>query len=256
MIAMSRPEDPTRRATSFGQAAEAYERGRPGYPPEAVAWLLAPLGAGPARVLDLGAGTGKLTRALHGAGHDVTAADPDPAMLEALSRALPGVPARVGRAEALPFEDGAFDAVVMGQAWHWVDPARAVPEIARVLRPGGVLGLVWNIRDDAQPWVARMTAVMEGSAAEALIASDEGPRVGPPFGPLAYSRFGFSRPMTREALFAMAHSRSRLITADDATRARIDAELAALFDGLPELADGGAIALPYLTHAFRARLPL
>lgn len=243
-------------STTFGRATDAYERGRPGYPPEAVAWLLADVvSAGPGgsiSVLDLGAGTGKLTRSLVDAGHDVTAVDPDPAMLDALRGALPGVPVHVGSAERIPSEAGRFDAVVMGQAWHWVDPLPASLEVGRVLRPGGTLGLVWNIRDGRTPWVRRMTEIMHGSHAEALIA-EGGPLVGEPFAPLEAARFEWARPMTREDLRALAHSRSHVIAADAATRIRIDAELDALFASLPELDGDATIALPYVTYAFRTQ---
>ncbi|HMD12433.1 MAG TPA: class I SAM-dependent methyltransferase, partial [Marmoricola sp.] len=126
---------------SFGDAADRYDRARPSYPPEGVAWLV---GTKPARVLELGAGTGKLTEALVELDRDVIAVDPIEEMLEELEVAVPGVPRILGTAEDIPIQDASVDAVVVGQAWHWFQRARAVAEIARVLRPGGVLGLAWN----------------------------------------------------------------------------------------------------------------
>src|ERR1700753_2775966 len=144
-------------ATSFGGAAAAYERGRPPYPPEALDWLLPP---GARRVLDLGAGTGKLTRELVARGLDVVAVEPLEGMRAELSRVLPGTPVRAGSAEEIPLPDGAVDTVLAAQAWHWVTPERAAPEVARVLRPGGTLGLVWNERDEREPWVSRLHQIV------------------------------------------------------------------------------------------------
>jgi ubiquinone/menaquinone biosynthesis C-methylase UbiE len=127
------------RAASFGSVGGEYERGRPSYPAEAVAWLV---GTDPLQVIDLGAGTGKLTRRLLELGHDVVAVEPAKGMLEQLEAELPAATTVDGTAEAIPLPDGQADAVVAGQAFHWFDAERALPEIARVLRPAGRLGLV------------------------------------------------------------------------------------------------------------------
>lgn len=237
--------------TSFGMAAGDYEKGRPGYPPEAVAWML---GEAPLRVLDAGAGTGKLTAEVVRQGHQVIALDPDAAMLETLSRAVPGVETRVGTAEATGLPDSSVDAVVLGQAWHWVDVESASAEMARILRPGGVLGLIWNIRDEEVPWVARLTEVMHGSKAEELLAG-RGPEVSAPFGPLEHLSFPWARPMTADELVAMARSRSYYIAGTDSNRARIDTGLADLMSTLPALAQHGRVDLPYVTRAYRALSP-
>ncbi|MBI3690304.1 MAG: class I SAM-dependent methyltransferase, partial [Mycolicibacterium aromaticivorans] len=143
-------ESQRERSLSFGSEAAAYERGRPSYPPEAIDWLLPP---GARDVLDLGAGTGKLTTRLVERGLDVVAVDPLAEMLELLSSALPDTPALLGTAEQIPLPDNSVDAVLVAQAWHWFDPEQAVAEVARVLRPGGRLGLVWNARDERMGWV-------------------------------------------------------------------------------------------------------
>jgi SAM-dependent methyltransferase len=128
-------------AHGFADVADEYELGRPGYPPEAVAALgLAP----GARVADVGAGTGKLTRALVGAGLDVIAVEPFTAMRARLAAELPAVEVLEGTAEALPLGDASVDGVACGDSFHWFDGTRAAPELARVIRPGGVLGLLWN----------------------------------------------------------------------------------------------------------------
>ncbi|MFN3948979.1 class I SAM-dependent methyltransferase [Microbacterium sp.] len=244
------------KSTSFGQAASAYESGRPGYPAEAVAWLLAPVReAGRAlRVADVGAGTGKLTRSVVELGADVVAVDPDADMLATLRRNVHGIPTFVGTAEALPLPDAGLDAVVMGQAWHWVDVEPASREIARVLRSGGELGLIWNIRDDGVDWVRRLTAAMGGSNAEVLLATS-GPRVTEPFGALEHREWRWERRITLPQLRDLVLSRSDMITASPEQRARIDAAVDGVVASVPGLADGGAVALPYVTHAFRARRP-
>jgi len=241
---------------SFGSAASTYESGRPGYPVEAVSWMLEPARQDDRAlsVADVGAGTGKLTREIVGLGAEVVAIDPDAAMLENLRGNVPGVPVFVGSAEDLPLEDGSVDAVVMGQAWHWVDPDAASVEIARVLRPGGILGLVWNIRDERVDWVRRLTEVMHGSNAEELLAGD-GPRVAEPFAGLEERTWEWSHPMTLAALTDMMRSRSYVITADPPVRARMEAEFARLFADDAALQSGGTIDLPYRTHAFRTVRP-
>ena len=161
-------------AHSFGGVAEAYERGRPTYPAEAARWLL---GDQPLTVLELGAGTGKLTRVLVGLGHDVHATDPDAEMLAVLEARLPGVRTAVASAEEIPLADWSVDAVVAAQAFHWFDLDRALPEIARVLRPEGMLCLLWNQRNEKIPWVRRLGALIGTQEqlrdpAEALIFSE------------------------------------------------------------------------------------
>ncbi len=242
-------------STSFGRAAAVYEAGRPEYPAESVAWMLRPVASREhlVRVADVGAGTGKLTRALVATGAEVVAIDPDPAMLDALHAAVPGVPTFAGTGERLPLPDAALDAVVFGQSWHWVDPPAASAEVGRVLRSGGVLGLVWNVRDESVDWVARMTRIMHGSSAEVMLAG-EGPAVASPFASLEEHVVHWERRMTRADLFAMARSRSYLITASDGDRARIEAELEALFDEVGAVGDA-AIALPYVTRAYRGIRP-
>ena len=150
------------RSLSFGAEAAAYERGRPSYPPEAIDWLL-PRGA--RDVLDLGAGTGKLTTRLVERGLSVVAVDPIPEMLEVLSNSLPDTPALLGTAEEIPLPDHSVDAVLVAQAWHWFDPTRAVPEVSRVLRPG-------SSYDDIERWLTYVTLMLVGARAQGL--SDAG----------------------------------------------------------------------------------
>ncbi len=149
------------RARSFDGAAADYERYRPGYPREALAWAAGRLGLrSGARVLDLGAGTGKLTRGLLALGLDAVAVEPGPPMLAQLRAALPQAEAHEGAAESIPLPDASVDAAAAGQAYHWFDPERAVPELHRVLRPGGGVALLWNWWDVRDPLQRRMGALV------------------------------------------------------------------------------------------------
>jgi SAM-dependent methyltransferase len=141
------------RATSFGSVAESYDRVRPGPAAEALDWLV-PRDCGLA--VDVAAGTGLFTRALTGRATQVVAIEPDERMRAVLAQRSPGVRVLAGWGEQMPLPDGCADAVFVSTAWHWLDPGRAVPEIARVLRPGGRLGVVWTSRDRREDWVAEL----------------------------------------------------------------------------------------------------
>lgn len=234
-------------ARSFGAVAGAYDRGRPGYPPEAARWLI---GRDAASVLELGAGTGKLTAELVAQGHDVHATDPDEQMLELLAKRVPQARRSIASAEELPVSDRSVDVVVAAQAFHWFDHSVAIPEIARVLKPRGVLALVWNFRDDRIPWVRRL-----GN----LIGTPE--QLVDPTGKLAESglfeaadseRFSFWQEINRDSLVDLVVSRSQISTLDEEARASKVAEVVAFYDEFGRGYDG--MQLPYLTHCFRARV--
>ncbi len=205
-------------------------------------------------MLDLGAGTGKLTRALTARGLDVIAVDPAPKMLDQLRDAVPEAIVREGTAEDIPLPDASVDAILVAQAWHWVDQDLALPSVARVLRPGGTLGLVWNIRDERVPWVARLTAVMHQAEGEAFIESGAIRRG--PFGEIEEARFEWSTEFTRDQLFDLVNSRSYVITASPEERARILAGVADLLDTDPDVGGQTTWTMPYVTHCFRMRLPV
>jgi len=242
-------EQPGDHALSFDRAAEVYERARPGYPAASVDWMV-PTAA--RRVLDLGSGTGKLTRALVDRGLDCIAVDPAPRMLARLRDALPGVATLVGAAERIPLPDGDVDAVLVAQAWHWVDPVRAVPEVARVLRLGGALGLVWNIRDERVDWVAELGRIVHDGGSSAVVETP--PEPGAPFDPVERHVVEWRQPLDRAGLHELVESRSYFITADDEDRRRIRDAVDALLDEHPDLAGRDAFELPYRTFSFRARL--
>jgi len=148
-------------AKGFAKEALAYARGRPEYPVAVDQWLRDALQLNDARtVIDLGAGTGKFTRRLLATGANIIAVEPVPEMLAQLTRILPNVAARSGTAESIPVNDAAVDAVVCAQSFHWFASKAALQEIRRVLKPGGHLGLIWNVRNEAVDWCAAMTAIM------------------------------------------------------------------------------------------------
>ena len=228
------------RANSFGPAAEIYERGRPTYPVEALDWLLP---SGNPRVIDLGAGTGKLTRQIRARGLAVTAVDPSEGMLAQLTVAVPGVPALRGTAEQIPLPAGSADVVLVAQAWHWVDPARALPEVARVLAPGGRLGLVWNTRDQSSDFIRRLDEIIgnEDQARETTI--------GAPFGPAEVHRVRWTHTVGPEQLIDLVASRSGVIVLAPDERAALLAEVRRLMAGQTEF------EMPYVTVCARASLP-
>jgi SAM-dependent methyltransferase len=181
----------------------------------------------------------------------VAAVDPDGGMLAALERAVPGVPVLLGTAESVPLPDASVDAAVLGQAWHWVDPDAASAELGRVVRPRGVLGLIWNIRDEREPWVAELGAIMHGSDAEQMIGEGR-VRVAAPFGPLVEHAVEWSMPRTTDEIVAMAASRSYVIAMQDDERADVLGRIRRLLATHPATAGRARIDLPYVTHAFRA----
>ncbi|MCU1414369.1 MAG: methyltransferasemethylase [Microbacteriaceae bacterium] len=233
----------------FGRAADVYEKSRPTYPPEAAGWLVPPSAR---TVVDLGAGTGKFTRSLVELGLDVIAVEPDPKMLSTLTGALPGVRAVEGSAERMPLPDASADVVTVAQAWHWVDPPKALPEIARVLRPGGTLGLVWNLRDIRVDWVRKLGEVMGGSEAEEFTKGDI--TIGEPFGETEYFEVDWSMPTSADALVDLVASRSYIIEATEEHRQRVFAAVRELVASEPALAGRESFELPYRTRCFRATI--
>ena len=242
--------DARERSLSFGAQAAAYERGRPSYPPESIDWLLAPTSDWTARdVLDLGAGTGKLTTRLVERGLNVIAVDPIAEMLELLRSSLPETPALLGTAEHIPLPDNAVDAVLVAQAWHWVDPEQAVPEVARVLRPGGRLGLVWNVQDDRLGWVKEFSRIV-GTEHDRVTSPD----LPAPFTDVVTHRVEWTNYVTPQALIDYVASRSYCITSPADVRDRTLEAVRELLATHPALANSAGIAMPYVTICIRATL--
>ena len=215
------------------------------------------------RVLDLGAGTGKLTATLLALGADVTAVEPDPAMLAELRRAMPDVRALSGSAEAIPLPDASVDAVVAGNAMHWFDMAVAGPEIARVLAPGGILAGLWNAVDDRVDWVAGL-ALVSGSAAigprdtpaswRAETAEMHLPKTGDAarFGSPEQAEFAHEQRRTADSLVATLATRAGMLVMPDEEREATLGRIRAFLAARPETADG-EFALPMLTCVLRVR---
>ena len=244
--------DPRReRSLSFGSEAAAYERGRPSYPPEAVDWLLAPTGDWDARdVLDLGAGTGKLTTRLVERGLRVIAVDPIAEMLDMLRGALPDTPALLGSAEQIPLPDSHGDAVLVAQAWHWFDADRAAAEVARVLRPGGRLGVLWNTRDERSGWVRDFGRIV-GLEHDRDRATVDLPTS---FTDVATHQVQWTNYITRDALIDYVASRSYCITSPAEVRTRTLENVRELLDTHPALVNSTGLAMPYITVCVRATL--
>ena len=244
-------------AAGFGAGAEAYERGRPGYVDELVAFLADRLAIEPARsVVDLAAGTGKLTRALVATGATVVAVEPVEAMRAQLRTACPGVEVLDGTAEDLPFPDASHDVVTVGQAFHWFAPGAALAEISRVVRPGGGLGLAFYERDASEPWVAELSTIIRWDerdrwrvpyTVEVDWASVIGEH-GPAFGPVARLEVPFRQAMDPDTLVARVLSTSYLAVLPPGEQAAIAARVRSLVEPL-----GEHFELPYVSVAYAAR---
>jgi len=236
-------------ARGFDQQADAYDRGRPGYPAEAVAFVIETLGIGPgATVVDLAAGTGKLTRKLVPTGAEVIAIEPVPGMRDVLSRSLPEVQVADGTAESLPLDDASVDGVVVAQAFHWFDGPRALAELARVLRPGRRLAVVFNVRDERDPVQAALERVWEPYRGDTPThRSGDWQRAFEPAGlftPLAHQAFRNEQRVSADQLVDRVVSVSFIATLDEAQRAAVEAEVRSL------LADEAEVVLPYWTDVF------
>ena len=231
----------------FGTAADAYERARPGYPPEAVAWLAERLGLGSgSTVVDLAAGTGKFTRMLGRTGARVIAVEPVDGMRSKLVEALPSVEVLTGVAEELPLPDGSADAITVAQAFHWFAIEEALAEIARVLRPRGALGLIWNLRDQKDPLQRAITELIRPLRGNEPTAYDGRWRAvleaSPLFGPLAEARFESEQALDADGLAERVASISFVAAAPEDLRT-------AVVEGARALAGDRIVRLPYVTTA-------
>ncbi len=242
--------DRRRLARSFDAAAEIYERARPGYADEAIAWVLP---AGARRVLDLGAGTGKVTGALIARGLDVVAIEPSAPMRSHLAARLSTVDARDGTAEATGLPDSDVDAVIIGAALHWFERPAADHEIARVLRPSGVVGVLAHHRDTRLSWAA---------ALDSLLAARMGTRPRSPqdvddfdpalFTPPERAEFPYRQTVDAEGLVDVVASRSYVIDRPDDERADLLDAVRHLARTHPDLAGRDTFEMPYRTVALRA----
>ena len=232
----------------FDSAADAYERARPAYPVEAVAWLCARLGLGPrSTVVDLAAGTGKLTRMLEGANARVIAVEPVDGMRAKLVEALPSIEALPGVAEELPLPDGSADAITVAQAFHWFATEDALAEMARVLRPRGGLGLIWNLRDQRDPLQRAITELIRPLQGDEPTTYDGRWRTvleaSPLFGPIDEARFRNEQELDANGLAERVASISFVAAARADIRTTVVERARAL-------AGDRIVRLPYVTTAF------
>ncbi len=241
------------RAQSFALVAEEYERGRPSYPSSAIRWLL---GDEPLDVVDLGAGTGKLTSALVAAGHRVVAVEPLDEMRAILSERVPEAQVTAASAESTGLAPASADAVVAGAAFHWFDRARTFPEVARILRSRGVLGLLGNGFDTSASWVRRLQEILGGprlgrrghwpSEEELLVWFDE----------IDEQRFELDHWVDRQRLLDLAGSRSSVAMLGPEERQALLGQIGTLWDEETELRGREQVTLRYLTRVRRARREL
>ncbi|SDL15355.1 Ubiquinone/menaquinone biosynthesis C-methylase UbiE [Lentzea albidocapillata subsp. violacea] len=228
-----------RRADSFGAQAGAYAEHRPDYPVAAIRWALEPLGTSERLdVLDLAAGTGKLTSGLVAEGHRVTAVEPNEQMLSELVRRVHDVRALPGHAEHIPVPDSTVDAVFVGTAFHWFDQEKALPEIARVLRPGGVLAALWVETVPDVEWVSELEQ-LSASSVESRRGDPTEIMAHPSFGPVERNVFPHTqRRDSPEALIATTNTYSRMIVIDEEERAAINEKMLAFLRQRPETSNG------------------
>lgn len=241
-----------RRAKSFGPAAAAYEEHRPDYPLAGIRWALEPSGTPSPEVLDLAAGTGKLTAGLRTVGARVTAVEPDEAMRAEFRRRHQHVTALDGTAESIPLQDDSVDAVLVGQALHWFDKQRAFPEIARVLRPGGVFAAFWNTHDAEVDWVAELDRLSR-SQVSLRTRTSGGAVASPLFEEFVQAEFPHVQRRTAESLTATigTHSHTLVISPDE--RAALLDRITGYLRGVPEIGDG-EFDLPIRTLVLRSVL--
>jgi SAM-dependent methyltransferase len=247
------------RRLSFGSVATDYDRYRPSPPPQALDWLIP---AGAQAVLDLAAGTGAVTRELVGRAARIIAVEPDERMRAVLTARCPDAEVLAGRGEDIPLPDASVDAVVISAAWHWLDPGLAVPEITRVLRVGGVLGVIWTSRDVRVPWVAEFNQLAResreadrpagrraGGAAPSHRRREVSFPPGTPMSGLEEHTVEFSVPMTKDELVGLLGTYSGVITLDPERRADFSRRVRAFLDRQP----WDRVDLPLICRCLRSR---
>jgi len=246
-------------ATGFAQAAATYANGRPDYPPGLEDWLRNTIALGPGKtVLDLGAGTGKFVPVLRSTGATLIAVEPVAAMRAQLAAAHPDVALYAGTAQAIPLPDASVDAVTCAQAFHWFATDAALAEIARVLKPGGVLALVWNVRDTRHDWVLRLSEIIDAH-------EDDAPRYrsgawrkrfpNPAFSELPEQCWPYTHKGAAETVIVnRSLSISFIAALPAAARATVANDIRALIAATPELARD-PVSVPYITRGFTFQKP-
>jgi SAM-dependent methyltransferase len=237
----------------FETGSDVYERARPGYPTEAVDHLAATIGLAPGRrLVDLAAGTGKLTRQMHPYGVACIALEPSPSMREVFAQVVPGVPVVGATAERIPLATATVDAVVVAQAFHWFDAPVALAEVARILRPGGWLALIWNERDETDPMVDELVRISKwDTSAPYPVGMDFGPVVdrSGTFGPVERTKFPFVQRMELATFVDQVASRSYVQVLPEEERRNLLEQVGSFGAALPQ-----PIAMPYVTDLFGAQV--
>lgn len=242
----------------FSAGSAAYAVGRPDYPQGVIDWLREDLGLGPGKsALDLGAGTGKFLAALRQTGASLHAVEPVAAMRERLVAANADVMALAGDAERIPLPDASLDAVLCAQSFHWFATGAALAEIRRVLKIGGALGLVWNVRDESVAWVAALTEIMapyEGDTPRFASGAWRKPFPAPGFSPLVERRFAHVQVGPPERVIVdRVLSTSFIAALPTAEREGVAEQVRALIAATPSLAGRDEVAYPYETRAYACR---
>jgi SAM-dependent methyltransferase len=260
------PEVKAARAGSFGAAASHYDRYRPGPSADAVDWILP---AGAERVVDLGAGTGGLSRVLIDRVDQVIAVEPDDRMRAVLADELPTVDARAGRGDAMPVEDHSVDAVIASSSWHWMDVVPTLQEMARILRPGGTLGAVWSGPDPEGPLVQQARSMLGGSGsggdgergdgfAEFISTDADRPfstleiPTGQPFGPPDHETFIWNMALTADELIGLLGTFSWMLLMEDDRRSAILDQARQLLKEVMGVEGDGTIDMQFRADAYRA----
>jgi len=242
----------------YHRGAAAYVAGRPGYPPEAETWLREVLRLGPGRkALEVGAGTGKFIPTLRQTGCQIIALEPIAEMRAQLANAFPDITALAGSADAIPLPDASVGAVVCAQAFHWFATPEAVAEMRRVLVPGGVLGLIWNGRDEDVPWVAALSEITNRREGDTPRYRTGAWRHAFPASGLAFISEQHARNShigtAEEVVLKRALSVSFIAGLPAHERAEVEQEVRALIARTPELAGGKQVAFPYETSMYGYR---
>jgi SAM-dependent methyltransferase len=256
---MSEDVDLEIRSQAFGAWVAEYHEHRPRYPQEAIDTILSERPANlsetaanskPPRILELGAGTGILSEELVGAGAEVIALEPDERMHEVLARTIGSDKCVIGSAEQIPLPDDSVDIVVGAQMWHWVDPAQAVPEIARVLRPGGTLAILWALRDDQVDWVADLNRLVGLADTYRAFTDGDFPSLGPCFSPAQPVTIHYNEPTNADRLVAQFRTHSALVLRGDIDET--EAKTRELVSEHPDLSDHEDFDQPYVCKLFRS----
>jgi ubiquinone/menaquinone biosynthesis C-methylase UbiE len=243
----------------FGSEAEAYERARPGYPPEVVAWAVEVLGIAPGRrVADLAAGTGKFTRLLLPLGADLLAIEPVEGMRSVLHRQLPEVAVIGATAEATALRDGSLDALTVAQAFHWFDAPRALEEFHRVLRPAGRIALIWNARDRTVDWVDQLWSVMDRVEKRAPWRRHDEWRESafvdtPWFDPLHEATFRHEQVLTVDGVIDRFRSVSHVASMPPDAQNAVLGEVRDMLASHPDTRGRNEVAIPYRVDCYWAQ---